>query len=103
MIPGWLHAIAWGCIVSFRGLRAISGPRYWRSVAISSTLRVYLQACHGTEKDRNTQKNMMDTLPKERYEPPEIEILQVAVETGFATSDTESGLPTWDKEDGYWQ
>lgn len=49
------------------------------------------------------KKNMMDTLPKERYDPPVIEVLQVAVETGFATSDTESGLPDWDKEDGYWQ
>ncbi|WP_294615269.1 hypothetical protein [uncultured Bacteroides sp.] len=46
---------------------------------------------------------MMDNLPKERYEPPVIEILQVAVETGFAASNTESGLPDWDKEDGYWQ
>lgn len=47
----------------------------------------------------------MDDLKKERYEPPEVEVFQVAVECGFAATSTNAGtdLPTWDTEDGYWQ
>lgn len=45
----------------------------------------------------------MDDLKKERYEPPEVEILQVAVECGFAATSADTELPNWKPEEGYWQ
>lgn len=45
----------------------------------------------------------MDDLKKERYESPQVEVLQVAVEGGFAASNANAELPKWDTEDGYWQ
>lgn len=45
----------------------------------------------------------MDDQKKERYEPPEVEVFQVAVECGFAATGTDAELPTWGTEDGYWQ
>lgn len=40
---------------------------------------------------------------EEVYEPPAVEVLAVAVERGFEGSATESSLPKWGSEDGYWQ
>lgn len=46
---------------------------------------------------------MMENPHKERYEPPQVEVLLVAVESGFATSGANADLPQWDQEEGYWQ
>lgn len=46
---------------------------------------------------------MMENLSKERYEPPKVEVLLVAVERGFAASGANAELPEWEQEEGYWQ
>jgi len=45
----------------------------------------------------------MNNLGIEKYEPPAVEVLVVAVERGFADSDTDTKLPQWEGEPGYWQ
>lgn len=37
------------------------------------------------------------------YEPPEVEIMEVRVEQGFAGSDTGGSAPDWEPEHGQWQ
>jgi hypothetical protein len=55
----------------------------------------------------------MDNQKREKYEPPAVEVLTVAVEYGFAgtgggggstgTGSADAALPGWEPEDGYWQ
>jgi hypothetical protein len=54
----------------------------------------------------------MNNQKREKYEPPVVEVLTVAVEYGFAgsggggstgTGSADATLPTWGPEDGSWE
>lgn len=101
MEPDGFTHIAWGCLYHF----VCAGfPRTFHSRDETISLALLFSLCVtalGLKGKLKTKR--MDNLGTEKYDPPAVEVLVVAVERGFADSDTDTKLPQWEGEPGYWQ